>query len=63
MHFPNNEFEIPGFFSVIIEMIMINSDDLDRWDGSVGGRLRRERDRCLHITDSLCCAAESNTAF
>ena len=43
MHFPNNEFEIPGFFSVIIETIMITSDDLDRWDGSVGGRLKRER--------------------
>ena len=39
-------------------------DDREGWDG--GGRGREAQvgeDICIHITDSLCCAAETNTTL
>ena len=36
--------------------------DLDGWDGEMGGREVQEGgDICIHIADSLCYKAESNT--
>ena len=33
--------------------------DLDKWDG--GREVQEEGDMCMHIVDSLGCAAEINT--
>ena len=36
-------------------------DDLEGWDGKVGKEAQEGRDICIHISDSLCCTAETNT--
>ena len=38
-------------------------DDLEKWDGGMEGRLRSGGDLCMHIADSLCCTAETNTTL
>ena len=39
-------------------------DDLDGWDEGVGRtEVQEGGDICIHITDSLCCAAETNTTL
>ena len=36
-------------------------DDLEAWEGGLGGREAQERgDICIHITDSRCCSTETN---
>ena len=38
--------------------------DLDGWDGGGGGReVQVGGNICMHIADSLCCTAETNTAL
>ena len=39
-------------------------DDLEGWDGGQGEREAQEEGGvCMHIADSLCCAAEINTTL
>ena len=39
-------------------------DDLDGWDGGVGGKeVHQGGDICIHIADSLCYTTETNTTF
>ena len=38
-------------------------DDLERCDGEGGREAQEGGDICIHITDSLCCAAETNTTL
>ena len=39
-------------------------DDLEGWDGGVGGReIQEGGDICIYIGDSLCCTAETYTAL
>ena len=36
-------------------------DDLEGWDWGENGReVPRRGDICIHVADSLCCAAETN---
>ena len=35
--------------------------DLDGWDGGGGREVQEGGDVCIHIADSLCCTAETNT--
>lgn len=49
--------------SVYREISSVPSDDLRGWDGG-GGREAHERgDICIHISDSLCCTADTNTTL
>jgi len=48
------------------ELSLVLYDDLEGWDGAVGGRLKREEiytHTHTHIADSLCCTAETNTTL
>ena len=43
-------------------------DDLDEQNGGLGGgsdgqEVQEEGDICIHIADSLCCTAETNTTL
>ena len=38
-------------------------DDLDGWDGGGWKEVQEEEDICIHITDSLCCTAKTNTTL
>ena len=40
-------------------------DDLDGWDGEVGGgrEVQEGGDICIHIADSVRCTAETNTTL
>ena len=38
-------------------------DDLEGWDGEGGREAQEGGDICIHIADSLCCTAETNTTL
>ena len=39
-------------------------DNLEGWDGVGSGReVQERRDTCLHVADSRCCMAETNTVL
>ena len=40
-------------------------DDLEGWDREGGREAQEEEDmgKCMHMTDSLCCATETNTVL
>ena len=43
------------------ELSSVLCDDQGRWDGEVGGRIKREGKICILITDSHYCTAGTNT--
>jgi len=38
-------------------------DDLEGWDGGMGGKVKRERNTYIVTADSFCCVAETNTTL
>jgi len=42
---------------------MALSDDLEEWDGGMGGRLKREGYIYIIMTDLCCCTAETTTTL
>ena len=39
------------------------SDDLEGWDGGEGREAQEREDICIHMADSHCCIAETNTTL
>ena len=43
------------------ELSSVPCDDLERWDAGVGEEAWEGGNICVHIADSCCCTAETNT--
>ena len=60
--------KIESYWEVVAqlrELSLLLSDELKGWNGvGVGGREAQEgADICIHMADSLCCTAETNTTL
>ena len=42
---------------------LVLCDDLDGWDGGAGREVQEGGDIGVHVADSLCCTAETNTTL
>ena len=45
------------------EPSLVLYDDLEEWDGEMGGRAQKGGDRCILTTDSSCHMGEINTTL
>ena len=53
-----------GSFCIAQGAQLVVCANLDGWNGEWNGKEVQEgRDICVHIADSLCCRAETNTTF
>ena len=53
-----------GSFCIAQGAQLVVCANLDGWNGEWNGKEVQEgRDICVHIADSLCCRAETNTTL